>query len=209
MSNEWNALADKLRACIEATKHMAADVRLQAAHQFGATPLSVTLGDLAKASEGLEEQCRRRAEAEAALAATAWAKQLRPEIIAFALLMERELRANDERKGKVGWKNCDPRDLIPRIYDEAEELEKEVGFTFNPVWFAAKPDHNWYGGWMVRERDGVTEYANPDNVEFRPHDAVQSARRIGSEAADIANMAMMVADVCGALSELPNLDGGE
>ena len=92
---------------------------------------------------------------------------VRPEVYAFALLMEHELRANDH---KPGWKNEKPALLINRVWDEAHEL-----------WDAIFP------------REDRTE--NKD--------------RIGSEAADVANMAMMVADVCGCLdATLSGQQGG-
>lgn len=80
----------------------------------------------------------------------------RPEVRAFADLMEAQLKANDH---KPGWKNDDWRALRMRLGDEMREL------------FAA----------CVRKETG------------RDH------ADIGPEAADVANFAMMIADVCGAL----------
>jgi len=84
---------------------------------------------------------------------------LRPEVIAFACLMEHELRNNDH---KSGWKGESPLRLAKRVVEEADEL-KEVAF-----------DADTWGAERFRER-------------------------VGEEAADVANMAMMVADVCGCL----------
>lgn len=91
--------------------------------------------------------------------AVAW----RPEIVAFANLMEAKLRANDH---KGGWRNDRAADLHSRLLEEAEEL-------FDAL--------NW--------RSAFLGAADPE--------------RIGSEAADVANFAMMIADVCGALDATP------
>lgn len=87
--------------------------------------------------------------------------ELRPEVAAFAQLMERELRANDH---KGGWAREHPGPLMDRLWEEARELS----FYFGP---GSRGD---YATW---------------------------AAQIGSEAADVANFAMMIADVCGALKE--------
>lgn len=79
---------------------------------------------------------------------------LRPEVLAFARAMERELRAHEH---KPGWKSDAPEDLLVRVHDEYREL----------------------GQTLHRATSGDC-----------PVTAVVSA------AADVANMAMMVADVC-------------
>lgn len=82
---------------------------------------------------------------------------LRPEVLAFARLMETKLRANDH---KPGWKSDRAADLWRRLSaDETYELYEAIT--------ADAPD----------------------------------PKHVGSEAADIANFAMMIADVCGALSD--------
>jgi len=85
----------------------------------------------------------------------------RPEVRAFAALMEAKLRANDH---KPGWKGDHPEDLLARLHEEADEIRRS--------W-----DH-WRGTAWPRE---------------------QLAPIIGRECADVANFAMMIADVCGAL----------
>lgn len=75
---------------------------------------------------------------------------LRPEVAAFAALMEQRLRENDH---KPGWKEDDPRELYERLDEEAGELDYALAI-----------------------RDGIAK-----------------------EAADVANFAMMIADVCGVL----------
>ncbi|NBJ13243.1 hypothetical protein [Microvirga arsenatis] len=94
------------------------------------------------------------AEAEAAASMVSY---LRPEVLAFALLMEQQLRANDH---KPGWKNDAPVVLMDRLHEEAAELHEAL-------------------------KQG----------DYREH--------IALEAADVANFAMMIADVCGCLGEKP------
>ena len=84
---------------------------------------------------------------------------LRPEVAAFAMLMEEKLLLNDHRPG---WKNDDVHALIARLYEEARELVQAIGEGVDPAVVHAE---------------------------------------IGREAADVANFAMMIADVCGALDE--------
>lgn len=87
-------------------------------------------------------------------------EDLRPEVLAFAHLMERQLRANDH---KPGWKGHAPHDLAVRMFQEATEA----------TWAIA----DW--------KDGTGD-----------------TQSVGTEAADVANFAMMIADVCGALAAL-------
>jgi hypothetical protein len=89
----------------------------------------------------------------------------RPEVRAFANLMERELRANDH---KGGWAREHPGPLMDRLWEEAHELS----VYFGP---GSRTD---YSTWSAQ---------------------------IGAEAADVANFAMMIADVCGALPAAPAL----
>lgn len=102
----------------------------------------------------------------------------RPEVLAFALLMEKELKAND-RKGKTGWKGDHPLELASRVQVEAQELRDLVRDT---------------------ERKNIGP-KHPDADKRRWPSAPSLRERIASEAADVANMAMMVADVWGALPE--------
>lgn len=85
---------------------------------------------------------------------------MRPEVRAFAQLMEDKLRAND---WKGGWKSDFSGDLLRRAHEELGELDDEMAS------------------------------GNPDMFD-------NSA--IANEAADVANMLMMVVDVCGALPAL-------
>ncbi|MEL6323782.1 MAG: hypothetical protein AAFQ84_06090 [Pseudomonadota bacterium] len=109
---------------------------------------------------------QREAQAKADSARTALAHRpsegWRPEVRAFADLMEAQLKANDH---KPGWKNDDPDALWKRLQQEATEL---------------------YAG-LAKWTDGIQSglIADPETI--------------GNEAADVANFAMMIADVCGAL----------
>lgn len=77
--------------------------------------------------------------------------RLRPEVGAFADLMEGELRKHDNRPG---WKECDPEWLMARLKEEAAELARAI---------------------------------------------LSHEESIPAEAADVANFAMMIADVEGGL----------
>lgn len=92
--------------------------------------------------------------------------ELRPEVLAFAHLMERQLRANDH---KAGWKNDLACDLIPRLREESIELEEATNRHAKRV--------QWGDDWVMED----------------------TSVWVGNEAADVANFAMMIADVCGAL----------
>jgi NTP pyrophosphatase (non-canonical NTP hydrolase) len=89
---------------------------------------------------------------------------VRPEVAAFALLMEKKLRENDH---KGGWIDEDVDWLFTRLEEEAGEL-----YTSNLT--------------------GPTE---------------EDRKKIGEEAADVANFAMMIADVTGALKHAPTYEG--
>lgn len=83
----------------------------------------------------------------------------RPEVKAFADLMEAQLRANDH---KPGWKGEDCWPLMYRMREETLELHEVL---------------------MPGSRGDLPAWQ----------------RRVACEAADVANFAMMIADVCGAL----------
>lgn len=96
-------------------------------------------------------------------------KRWRPEVVAFADLMEQRLRAHDASRGKRGWEGCDPKWLLGRLKEELAELEKALK--------APKP-----------VRCGCRE-------AFCPHLGFDTTDGVGAEAADVANFAMMIADV--------------
>lgn len=105
---------------------------------------------------------------------------LRPEVRAFAHLMEAQLRANDH---KPGWKRDDPTALACRAEEELAELKSAV--------------ENWSLS-RVQGMDDIGRGADPLSPAER-------AKIVGEEAADVANFAMMVADVCGALPATPTV----
>lgn len=94
---------------------------------------------------------------------------LRPEVAAFAQLMEQKLRENDHKRG---WRCCTVRYLSVRLGNELAELRR-----------------------VLAER---TKFIGKGR--FRPDVDPGIVRRIGGEAADVANFAMMIADVCGGLA---------
>jgi len=100
--------------------------------------------------------------------------ELRPEVAAFAQLMERELRRNDH---KGGWKDEPTGYLSRRCGGELQELRAAI---------------------QRRHRERMTGFP-PVDAEKRAALTVE----IGEEAADVANFAMMIADVCGALKGTP------
>lgn len=51
--------------------------------------------------------------------------KLRPDVLAFACLMETKLRKHDAKRGQ-SWKQDDVRDLFDRLTDEAKELRRAL-----------------------------------------------------------------------------------
>lgn len=96
---------------------------------------------------------------------------LRPEVVAMAIAMERKLRDNDH---KPGWKQDSAGALFERLKEEVGELGEVIAPMAEAV----------YRGWPDYGRGGGT--------------ANWAAVTLG-EAADVANFAMMIADVRGAL----------
>lgn len=92
---------------------------------------------------------------------------VRPEVLAFALQMERKLKANDH-KGKTGWKDGSP-------FSTRENLKHKLEEEFHEL------------------RDAVLEqkYATHPTSVITPTEANQN---VMDEAADLANICMMLAD---------------
>lgn len=90
----------------------------------------------------------------------------RPEVRAFADLMEAQLRANDH---KPGWKDDTDLDLFERLGEESAELLAALHRNAKRLM--------WGDDWVMED----------------------TVLRVGREAADVANFALMIADVCGAL----------
>jgi len=95
----------------------------------------------------------------------------RPAVMAFARLMERELRANDHKGGRENWLSVPPR----RLFTHLESEVREAGDVLSPL---------------------IERVAAGDKPT-----AAGLAVLLAGELADIANMAMMVADRCGCLDE--------
>ncbi len=89
--------------------------------------------------------------------------KLRPEVQAFAELMEENLRKHDAPRGPRGWRTDGAASLRRRLRDELAELDDAL---------------------LQRQDDGWPDWHGP---------------AIAKEAADVANFAMMIADVCGGL----------
>jgi len=116
--------------------------------------MALTSADMADLLSLLDEAEKTRA--------GAMAYHLRPEVGAFAAIMEAELRKHDDRPG---WKNEDVQWLFSRLKDESAELIKAI-HTKGPI-------------------------------------------SVGREAADVANFAMMIADVTGGLTQAQETRAGE
>lgn len=104
----------------------------------------------------------------------------RPEVVAFADAMESKLRDND---GKGGWKDCAPHWLMMRVVEEAAELLEELdpGTRASAQFYAAS-----------RMLSAACEELN----QFGPYLKTKGdPMRVLGEAVDVANFAMMVADV--------------
>lgn len=97
--------------------------------------------------------------------------ELRPEVAAFAQALEAQLRANDH---KSGWKGDSVSSLMERLKEEVDELVKALCSHLIE-----------YG----RAKRGTEEPLLFADTEFE----------VLKEAADVANFAMMIADVCGGL----------
>jgi hypothetical protein len=104
---------------------------------------------------------------------------VRPEVAAFALLMEQKLRENDH---KGGWKDEGTVYLSRRCGNELTELRTAVSALHKEK----------MRGWPP--------------VDSAKRDELRAT--VGREAADVANFAMMIADVCGALQPAPTTEKG-
>jgi len=108
----------------------------------------------------------------------------RPEVKAFAMVMEKKLLENDH---KSGWKRMSLTALIGRLLEESAELCDEMNEPRLPNHFLFAQHHVRLAARMLT--DGYHERELPRRVSM-----------LAGEAADVANFAMMVADVCGGLS---------
>jgi hypothetical protein len=108
---------------------------------------------------------------------------LRPEVRAFAALMENELRENDH---KGGWKSDPAHHLLARVCEEVAEVVDSLVVENNAhPCFASALRHLHMAATSIRA--------------FGPFLSLSAGSTTASETADVANMIMMVADVCGVL----------
>jgi hypothetical protein len=129
--------------------------------------------------------------------------RFRPEVAAFAEAMEHELQANDH---KGDWKDANALDLLRRLREEVKELDDEWHSAREPDWTPWDPTSEalrlkWRMIVRTRNPDGSGGYETRPEVGQmnRLHPTPEWRAKILSEAADVANFAMMIADVCGAL----------
>jgi hypothetical protein len=111
--------------------------------------------------------------------------KLRPEVAAFAQLMERELRKNDH---KGGWKDDTTHELLERLFEETAEL---IG-SFRP---SGKRDRK---RWNERQLL-LTKHHAEMAAEQIADVTMKPTRTSVSEAVDVANFCLFVVDVMGSL----------
>lgn len=125
------------------------------------------------------------------------AADLRPQVLAFALAMERQLRANDF---KGGWEDCYPEELLRRLREETLELELEIKRAGDRAWRDWDPEAHASGPrphqqLIVIHRPGRGWFCTDLHAPKVFHPTADDVFRITDEAADVANFAMMIADV--------------
>jgi hypothetical protein len=102
--------------------------------------------------------------------------EIRREVMAFARVMEAQLRKHDEKRGATGWKDGDPCYIAHRMLEEMGEVVTEMA-PEDPI-----------GRYLLKLiEDHFTE--NYHLVKPRHPD------KLVLELADMANLAMMLADV--------------
>jgi hypothetical protein len=125
---------------------------------------------------------------------------LRPEVAAFALLMEAKLREKDGEHGGSSWKGRP--DLVEwmfkRLGDEVRELSEALHAGRQYRFRKALGPHEALGRISALGPDGELMVADlGDYTIVRGPDEIAD---IGLECADVANFAMMIADLVGALN---------
>jgi NTP pyrophosphatase (non-canonical NTP hydrolase) len=114
------------------------------------------------------------------VAMTADRLRLRPETEAFAQAMERKLVLNDHKGGRENWRQDGPRALLDRVREEVDEVDQAL------AWLES-----------VERALVLAPYSERDALRAMRDSARESVLH---EAADVANMAMMVADSAEALA---------
>jgi len=128
---------------------------------------------------------------------------IRSEVMVFAQAMEKELRENDH---KGGWRNCNPQWLLSRLCDEMVELLDcfEVEPTSTPdrigprEAFLIAQDHLRAAAGVLRKHVGTINTRGAVRALSQEQALHTRSANEGllSEAADVANFAMMIVDVC-------------
>ena len=99
---------------------------------------------------------------------------LRKEVRAFAEVMEIRLRGHDKKRGATGWKNGNAAYIAQRMMEEIAEVVEEI----EPL--------DQIGKYLA---DQLAEHFGRDSVRPKHPD------KLCKELADVANLAMMLADV--------------
>jgi hypothetical protein len=110
-------------------------------------------------------------------------RELRPEVQAFAQLMEQKLRANDH---KGGWKKEPPHFLVARACEEMAELVSTL--SPDPKALETFAVARWQLHFAAQALTQYGEYLRVDGSD-----------KTAAEGADVANFAMMLLDACGRL----------
>ncbi|MBF0393172.1 MAG: hypothetical protein HQL38_10860 [Alphaproteobacteria bacterium] len=120
----------------------------------------------------------------------------RLEVIAFALLMEARLRRHDAAKGSGHWCQRDPRLPLRHLEREVADLNAAVGAQLEPEFRDQLATDDSRGRFSRRGDQG-----QPQISTGRERLLVDDEKRtvILAEAADVANMAMIVADAAAGL----------
>jgi hypothetical protein len=106
----------------------------------------------------------------------------RPEVTAFANLMEKRLRAYDGDKGEEGWKRSSPHQLLAHGVEELSELVETLRGS----------------KWSTKKLELVCHHLDLAR-DLLYAVAVKPSKNTANEAADAANMLMMFLDVMGVL----------
>ena len=119
---------------------------------------------------------------------------LRPEVRAFATIMERKLRDNDH---KEHWRSekMNLARLETYLEQEVNELKGALEDAFTDEWIDA-PEGDFFAATGLRRKNGKLEIVSkrvPRKEDF-------ALQYVALEAADVANFAMMIADKIGALA---------
>lgn len=120
----------------------------------------------------------------------------RLEVIAFALLMEARLRRHDEAKGSWLWCRHSPRLPLRHLEQEVADLDAAVRAQLEPEFRDQLAIDDSRGHFSRRGDQG-----QPQISTGRERLLVDDEKRAATlaEAADVANMAMIVADAAAGL----------